>query len=166
MKYIDSTYEMLAFKALNRDINEMWVDWAIQVIASGFESEHLLILASISKPYNQFYLQDLTSKVLAELSLDISSMQIVIYNYVVYLVSEVKSGNRSSSEVLKTLKDIYLELNFEESLRDFYLLSLALEELKYENHQMYWPGGKRGNINFIISDYFEDWIKKRKPIGL
>jgi len=32
MKYIDSTYEVLAFKALNRDVNEIWVDWAIQVV--------------------------------------------------------------------------------------------------------------------------------------
>jgi hypothetical protein len=90
VKCIKSTYEILQFKALNRDVTEDWIDWAIDMVSAGFETEHLIILAGISKPYNQFYLQDLTSKVFDELSLDFSSVNKTSADYVTFLAGEVR----------------------------------------------------------------------------
>ena len=67
---VASTAEILAYKALNRDIGRSWVDWAIEMLFAGFETEHLIILAGETEPYNQFKLQELTNKVLSELQLD------------------------------------------------------------------------------------------------
>ena len=67
MTYTKSTYEILAWRTLDRGIDDKWVDWAIEMLSSGFETEHLIILAGELKPYNQFYLKELTSKVFKEL---------------------------------------------------------------------------------------------------
>ena len=68
-----STYKILKEKACNADIDESWVDWAIEMMETGFEVESLYELAGISKPFNQFELQNLTNKVLEDLSLDYSN---------------------------------------------------------------------------------------------
>jgi hypothetical protein len=48
VNYIKSTYEVLAFKSLNRDVTESWIEWALQMIFRGHETEHLIILAGKS----------------------------------------------------------------------------------------------------------------------
>ncbi len=131
MNYIKSTYAELTFKALNRDVSELWSEWALQMILNGHETEHLIILAGVSKPYNQFYLQELTSKVFHELSLDYSDQERILRNYSAYLSCDALAGNRKYREVLKELKDICIELNYEKFLFDFYTLFFALDDLEY-----------------------------------
>ena len=157
MNYPESTYEILAFKALKREVTDAWMEWAIEMIENGYETEHLLVLAGISKPYNQFYLDELTAKVFQELALDWSSQQEVLSNYSAYLAGEALDGKRSYREVLRTLKDICIELNYEETLMDFYLLFFALDDLVSLEKQVYWPNATRENINEIIADYFRSW---------
>jgi hypothetical protein len=164
VRYIKSTYEILQFKALNRDVTEIWVDWAIDMVSAGFETEHLIILAGIAKPYNQFYLQDLTSKVFAELSLDFSSVKETSADYVTFLAGEVAAGRRSQYEVLQTLKEICSELGHSKDLWDFSLLCWAVEDLRYSDHQYYWEGANRGNIDSIVSEYFANWVRDH-PLG-
>jgi hypothetical protein len=82
MTTVTSTYEILALKALNRDIDKTWADWAIKLLKQGQDTENLVILAGESPPYNQFELQKLTSKVLDELSLDYSDKDRTIKNYI------------------------------------------------------------------------------------
>ena len=62
-KLVISTYKILKEKDFNSDINKSWIDWAIEMMEAGFETDSLYQLAGISKPYNQFELQELTSKV-------------------------------------------------------------------------------------------------------
>ncbi|HWB94643.1 MAG TPA: hypothetical protein VG605_22460 [Puia sp.] len=164
MNYIKSTYEVLAFKVLNRDVNDSWIEWAIQMVCCGYETEHLIILAGVSKPYNQFYLQDLTSKVFSELSLDITSQEKVLRNYSAYLANEALDGNRSYREVLHELKDICIELDYEKSLFDFYLLFFALDALEFSKDQGYWPDATRKNINSVLTEYFKNWIKEQEEL--
>jgi hypothetical protein len=162
VKYIKSTSEILAFKSLNRDVDDSWIEWAIQMVLNGHETEHLLILAGASKPYNQFYLQELTLKVFHELAVDFSSQEVVLRNYSAYLVSEALEGTRSYREVLLKLKDICIELDYEKLLFDFYLLFYALEDLEYSDNQGYWPNATRKNIQSLITEYFANWSKEQE----
>jgi hypothetical protein len=88
MKPIDSTCEILAFKALNRDIDQKWTEWALNMVMAGFDNEYLLILAGESEPFNQFQLQNLTTKVLDDLNLDYSDKDLCIRSYACYLVGK------------------------------------------------------------------------------
>ena len=80
MKPVKTTAEILAFKALNRDVDKTWVNWTVDLLIAGFNTEHLTILAGESEPFNQFQRQELADKVLAELQLDYSDKDQPIKN--------------------------------------------------------------------------------------
>ncbi len=159
MKPVKSTAEILAFKALNRDIDKSWIDWAVDMLMAGFDTENLAILASEFEPCNQFQLQDLTSKVLDELRLDYSDKDQTIKNYACYLIDKSLDGELANFKVLDILKDICIELDYEKYLYDFYSLYFAKEDLSYSENQWYWDGATRENIDEIITDYFKNWKK-------
>jgi hypothetical protein len=157
MKQIDSTAEIVALKALNRNVDEKWVDWAVDMLVAGFDTEHLVILAGESKPYNQFQLQNLTDKVFNEMHLDYSDKDKAIKNYACYLIDKVLNNDIEILKVLNILKDICIELDYEKYLFDFYLLYFTKVDLSYSENQYYWNGATRENIDSIIIDYFTKW---------
>jgi hypothetical protein len=58
-----STYRILKAAALNEDIEESWIDWALEMMEAGYESDNLHMLAGMMQPFDQFELQKLTKKV-------------------------------------------------------------------------------------------------------
>lgn len=157
MKPVKATSEILAFKALNRDIDKTWVDWAVDMLMVGFDTENLTILAGESEPFNQFQMQELTDKVLTELQLDSSDKDQTIKNYTSYLIDKSLEGQLDNFKVLGILKDICIELGYEKYLYDFYSLYFAKDDLSYSENQWYWEGATRENIDKVISDYFINW---------
>ena len=157
MKPVKTTAEILAFKVLNRDIDKAWVDWAVDMLMAGYDSEHLTILAGESEPFNQFQMQELADKVLAELQLDYSDKDQTIKNYACYLIDKSLNGELDNFKVLDILKDICIELDYKKYLYDFYSLYFAKDDLSYSENQWYWDGATRDNIEKIITDYFKTW---------
>lgn len=166
MKYIKSTYEVLAWRVIGRGVDEKWVDWAIDMLSEGFETEHLIILAGELKPYDQFYLKDLISKVFRELNLETSNVDRIIANYVLYLVDEVQSGIRNPIIVLGRIQDLHYDYDFQDDLSDFWCLYWAVEDLKYSEVQWYWPDADRSNITSIIDQYFKDWFAQHEYLPM
>ena len=157
MERAPSTIEILAFKALNRDIDAIWVEWAVDMLQSGHDTEHLRILAGEHAPFEQFYLQDLTGKVLAELSLDHSDVERTVKKYTLYLLDRSLQGDLDTFKVLTTLKDLYYELGHAEYLGSFYLLYFATYDLTNWGEQRYWEGATRENIAEVTKDHFIQW---------
>lgn len=155
-----NTAEILAFKVLERPIGEEWVDWAIEMLMCGFDGEYLVMLAGERAPFNEFYMRDLTTKALCESGLDYSDKERVINQYVCYLIDLVIDGTTDSFSTLRTLKDLYIELDFEKSLSNFYTLFYAKDDLLESDHQWYWPGATRDNIDAIIKEHFLKWKDK------
>jgi len=157
MKPVKSTAEVLAFKVLNRDVDKVWVDWAFDMLMAGFDTEHLRILAGENEPFNQFQMQELADKVLAELQLDYSDKDQTIKNYACYLIDKSLDGELDNFKVLKILKDICTELDFEPYLYDFFSLYFAKDDLLHSDNQWYWDGATKDNIEQIITNYFTTW---------
>lgn len=160
MKPVKNTAEILAFKVLNRNIDKAWVEWAIDMLMVGYESEHLLILAGESEPFNQFEMQDLADRVLTDLQLEYSDKTRIINNYVLYLVEKSLNEEIDAFNVLNILKDICIELDYRVDLYDFYSLYYAKEDLIDSGNQWYWDGANRENIDDIIRDYLIAWRTK------
>ncbi|WP_447635957.1 hypothetical protein [Flavobacterium microcysteis] len=154
MNHVKSTSEILAFRVLNRNIDSVWINWAIGMLEEGYMSENLLYLAGENDKTNQFILQDIANKALVELGIDWSDKEKVINGYIGYLIEEALSGNRSYESVLENLKDLYEELENVSYLQDFYLLYFAQDDLKYEPHQYYWDNATKENITQVVEDYF------------
>nr|WP_298891611.1 hypothetical protein [uncultured Acinetobacter sp.] len=155
MKPVKTTVEILAFKALNRSIDQFWVNWAIDMLTAGYDTEHLKMLAVEIQPFNQFEMQMLTDKVLDELQLSYNNKDQIIKNYVSYLIDKSLNGELNSFSVLSILKDIYLELDCEEDLEDFNQLYFAKDDLFHSPVQWYWHGATQENIDDIIIEYFK-----------
>ena len=157
MEPVDSTAEILAFKVLNRNINEKWINWAVDMLMAGFETENLVILAGESKPYNQFELQSLADKILNELNLSLDDEDQIIKNYACYLIEKTLTGEKQLFVTLDILKELCIELDYESYLYDFYSLYFAKEDLLYSDNQWYWNGATKENIDNIVYDYFVKW---------
>jgi hypothetical protein len=169
MKPAESTAAIIAFKALNRDVDQRWVDWAVDMLMVGFTTENLMILAGESEPFNQFELQKLTAKVLDELHLDYSDKDKAVKQYVYYLVSKAIRNEIETVDILAILKNLYIELDHEIYLSDFDQLYCAKEALYYSDNQWYWPRGYRSNIDVIIWDYFTKWkmdYEQNEEVGI
>lgn len=159
-KPVLSTYKILMNKSLNNDIDESWIDWAIEMIETGFESEYLYILAGISKPYNQFELHELTNNVLNDLDLDYSNKSLVVRNYVYFLIKTSIDRPTTYFNTLREIKDICIDLDMDKEYMDFYLLFFAKDDLIESENQWYWEGADRRNIDMIINEQFDKWKTK------
>ena len=153
-----STSKILMCKLFNYDIDESWVDWAIEMMEAGFESENLYMLAGISRPFNQFELQDLTNKVLKDLQLDFSDKDLVIKNYTYYIILNSINHPEKYLVVLRELKEICLNLNLDADYMNFYLLYFAKADLIESEMQWYWDDANRDNIDDIIKSQFTEWL--------
>ena len=167
MEFIKSTAEILALKVLNRNINKIWVDWAVDMLVAGFDTDNLRILAGETEPINQFYAQDLVEKILSELKLDYSDKEYVVKNYALFLIEKSLSSKLDNFKTLRILKDICVELDYADYLYDFYLLYYAKEDFEYSEYQYYWKKNNltKENIDGFISTYFKNYLNGIKTVA-
>ncbi|MCD0489937.1 hypothetical protein LPB86_16970 [Pedobacter sp. MC2016-14] len=147
-------------KAFNEDVDETWIDWALEMIEAGYESDNLYILAGISRPYHQFELQRLTDKVLVDLNLDYEDQPQMIRNYVYYIISSTINEPSNYLSTLKEIRNICMDLDMEQEYMDFYLLYFAKDDLNESGVQWYWDGAYRTNIDLIIRNIFQVYLDK------
>lgn len=163
MKIVRSTPEILALKALNRDVDGSWVEWASDMLQAGYDTEHLRILAGEHFLFDQFYLHSLTDKVLSELNLDPSDTERTIKNYAAYLTDRALKGEFNPLQALTTLKDLCIELGYADYLFGFYLLYFATVDLINYGDQHYWEGATKENIEEVTRAHFVKW--KSDPLA-
>ncbi|HRH48847.1 MAG TPA: hypothetical protein PLP23_08845 [Panacibacter sp.] len=159
-KPVPSTYKILKEKAFNSDVNESWIDWAIEMMEVGYESVNLYELAGTTRPYNQFELQELTNKVFKELNLDYSDKTNALKNYIYFLLTTSIDKPENYNRVLQEFRDIYYELDADPEYQDLALLYWAKDDLIYSEFQHYWDGADRTNIDQIIREQFGLYIAK------
>ena len=154
MYKVKSTYKVLANKLLQRDSNEEWIDWALEMMMAGFESENLIILAGLTPYSNRFEFDNTVNKTLKELSLDKANHEEIVCGYVYYLISEALDKNISTKKVLQELRDLCQAREYDNKLFPFYLLYYAQDELETLGVQFYWEGADSGNIDAVICNEF------------
>lgn len=157
---VQSTYKILKAKAFDENIDESWIDWAIEMVEAGYESNNLYMLAGETKPFNQFELKELTNKILHDLQLDYSNKHDVLTNYVYYLITSSIALPGTYLKTLCELRDIYYQLDMDVTYQDFFLLYYAKSDLSMDEVQWYYDGANRGNIDQIISDRFRQWLNE------
>lgn len=157
MKVI-STYKILKAKAFNENIDETWVDWALEMMEAGYQSDNLYMLAGKTKPFNQFELHELTKKVLEDLGFSYADKDTVLKYYVYYLIANSVDNPETYYKTLRELKNICQDLDLDSAYMDFYLLYYAKDDLTVDEVQWYWDGANRENIDKIIKERFRQWM--------
>ncbi len=128
------------------------------MMSAGYDGTHLAILAGECEPFNQFSLQALTDKVMAELMFDYSDKARAIENYVSSRIASAFRGEVGTTAVLLELRDLHLEIGDDSPLEDYFLLACAKEDLDASGMQWYWNGATTDNIDGIIEVYFTSWM--------
>ncbi len=158
MRLPDSTYEILVEKYLNEPINSKWIDWSIEMLEHGFDTETLRIMAGMNEKENQFVLSQYAEILVKEFKLDPLDYLSNLRGYVGYLYQQSKSKKLSIQAVLRKLKNLHLENSCDDELGGFYLLYYAFDDLQNSDQQWYVNGANRENIESIIEDYFNQWF--------
>jgi len=157
-KQVSSTFRIVKDKVLDKDINESWVDWAIEMIEAGYEILNLYELAGITRPYNQFELRYLTEKIFGDLNISYKDKEAAIRNYACFIISNSIGNPSNYLSTLLELKGIYLELDWQKEYSDFYLLYFAKYDLTNYEDQFYWIGADKKNIDDIIKKRFQNFL--------
>jgi len=153
------TYEIQAGFLLGLSALQNWVDWATEAIVAGYDSESLRILAGLESPFDEQEINRLSKRAFDELNIIPLKMENSIPYFIGPIFRQISNGEITRKEALLKLKDLCLATNYAKPLMDFYLLYFALSDLETSELQWYWKGANRENINKIIDDYFENWLK-------
>lgn len=133
------------------------VDWAIDLIESGNDTDNLLMLASFSGNIERDEVSPYISAVLEDLKL-------VEFDYERALVTQIHY------HLLDILKDIEIRNNLEElsqlcinngydsSVMTFYLLHHGWQELEDIGVDLYYGGTTLNNIEDVLKTEAENWI--------
>lgn len=160
---IPSTQEILAWRALNRSVDESWVDWAVSMLEAGHDTRHLAILAGMTEPFNQFEMIAIVDKALTELGYDWSDEETVLKDHVADVLQRMLVDQITSRDALRGLMELCVELGYSSDLYKFYLLYFAQDDLRMSEVQWYWPDATRENIEEIIRQYTTRWLEENKP---
>ena len=163
LKLPKSTTEILALKVLGETTDQMWVNWAVEMLMAGFDGEYVVALAGISPPYNGWEMDALVAKVLAEQGINVSEEEHIIKNYICYLVNKALAGEIPILETLCALKDFWYHGSVpEEEVAEFMELywwmeeTYDYEERKAQQWPKWWPWKrKKTDIDAIILEAFK-----------
>jgi hypothetical protein len=154
----DLTYKVVAYSDLTNINGDDCVDWAIEMLQSGYDTPSLLILAGLTKPTNQFEIRDYLKNALSELKLDEKTGDDATLSYSSYYISKISRAE----EVKRNLGMIYefcLARDYEKIIFDFYRLYWAWGDLDYGNdYQPYWPDAYKNNIEQIVIETAKKWV--------
>jgi hypothetical protein len=146
-------------KALEPFDYKLTVDWAIDLIKQGNETDDILILASFSEPIQKEDISPYVSAVLKELGLkELSSQNALMAQTHFYLLKILT--NNSIREHLQSLSQLCLNNDYESELMNFYLLHHAWDELEEIGVNYYFDGADLNNIEEKLKDEAIKWIDK------
>jgi len=135
------------------------VDWAIDLIRQGKETDNVLMLASFSEPIDWFEIKPYVSAVLRDLGLEEFSGDAAMVANAHFHVSEIIKGE----SVRYHLHALYRLCNIENDkygLMNFYLLYYAWDELDELDYNFYYPDVTLNNIEKVLLSDARKWIDK------
>jgi len=132
------------------------IDWAIELIRDGQETENILILASFSKPIDSDEIRPYVTGALKELNLKEKYGEFSMFAQAHYSVEQILAN----AEVRKHLSELYqvsLNSNIEPDLTPFSMLYHAWSSLEADGYNYYYEGVTLENIRETLIQEAENW---------
>lgn len=145
-------------KALPQFNYDVAVDWAIDLLRQGTETENVLILASFTKPADLYEVRPYVTAALRDLRIEEKEGDDAVRGYVCFRLQEIIDGHRVR-ENLYELKDLYTDLDLGLSL--FYFAYFAWKDLEEGYPNFYLEGAGLGNIEQMVKEEAKKWILER-----
>lgn len=135
------------------------VDWAINLIQQGKDTENILMLASFSEPFDRFEIGPYVTNALNDFGLEELDYNSAVIAETHYHLNEIIS-DREIRENLRFLYQNCLNYNYESNLMNFYMIYHAWEELEEIGVNFYFEGATLNNIEQVIKNEARKWIDK------
>ncbi|MDG1432521.1 MAG: hypothetical protein P8Q41_00845 [Saprospiraceae bacterium] len=135
------------------------IDWAIELIRNGKESENILIVASFSKPVDREEIKPYITGALKELNLNEKYGDYSIIANAHYHLEQILNDY----EIRKNLSKLYvicLNADMDNRLMPFYLLYHGWGDLEEIGENYYFDGADLENIEEVIKEQARIWIDK------
>lgn len=146
-------------KALEPFNYKIAIDWAIELIREGKETDNILILASFSIPIEKHEISTYVTAVLNELGLEeLEGDEALIAQTHFLLIRILK--DESIRENLQFLSQICINNDYDKRVINFYLLYHGWLELEDIGVNYYYRGVNLGNIEAVLKLEARIWIDK------
>lgn len=135
------------------------IDWAIELIRNGVETENVLIVASFSKPVDREEIKPYITGALEELNLTEKYGEYSLVANAHYYLEQILND----FEIRKNLSKLYeicLNADMDSRLMPFYLLYHGWDELEQIGANYYFEGADLDNIEEVIKEQAKIWIDK------
>ena len=127
------------------------VDWAIDLIRQGKETDNVLMLASFTKPIDRFDIIPYVTAVLNDFGLEELDYKNAMIAKAHFHLAEILNDN-SIRKNLRSLQELCIDNNYQPGLMNFYLLYFAWDELEELGINYYFEGASLNNIEEILKD--------------
>ncbi|MDB5285384.1 MAG: hypothetical protein JWR05_333 [Mucilaginibacter sp.] len=159
------TNKVIAYQEVPNFDTDSCVDWAIEMIGLGHDSENVIMLAGLSKPTNYFETIAYLNNALAELGLKPKTGEDGIISYSAYIISNIADGKDVKSN-LNSVDNLCSKLEIDSVIYDFSLLWWAWADLDYDKnaYPTYWENANIDNIEQLVIELAKAWLKENKAI--
>ncbi len=153
-----------AHMALDQFEYDVTVDWAIDLIKQGKETENILMLASFSKPVDAIEIRPYVNAVLSDLDLEEKKGDDAVLCKIRYHLIEIINDNGIRKN-LNLLYKLFLDIDCfnnddKYGLMPFYLIYHGWDELESIGANYYFEGADLDNIEEVIKEQAQIWIDK------
>jgi len=134
------------------------VDWAIELIQQGKETDNVLILASFSEPIDRFEISPYVTSVLNDFGLEELDYRSAVIAEIHYRLNEILN-DRQIRKNLQSLYQLCVDNDYELGLMNFYLIYHGWDELEEIGVNYYFEGGDLDNIEEVLKNEARKWIQ-------
>ncbi len=135
------------------------IDWAMEFIKRGTETENLLIVASFSKPVDSYEIKPYISGAIRDLNLEEKYGAYSIIANIHYHLELILEDYETRLN-LRELYKLCVNTNYEFGLTTFYLLHHAWLDLEEDRYNYYYKGVTLDNIDRILKKQAKNWIDR------
>ena len=135
------------------------VDWAIDLIRQGKETDNILMLASFSEPIDRFEIRPYVTNVLNDLGLEELDYKSAVIAETHYHLNEILN-DREIRKNLRSLYQLCVDNDYESGLINFYLIYHGWDELEEIGVNYYFEGADLDNIEEVLKKEAIKWIDK------
>ena len=157
-KISDLTYKMVAFSEVPNFAPDECIDWAQEMLALGYDTPNLLMLAGMNQPGNYFEAIAYMKNAMTELGIPILNGNVACQSYASYFIKRI-ANSVNVMQNLSSLYDFSLTSGFEDDIFDFRLLLYAWEHLETSDEPQWdWIEATKENIESLVVARAQKWL--------
>ena len=135
------------------------VDWVIDLIRQGKETDNVLMLASFSEPIDRFEIRPYVTKVLNDFGIEELDYKSAVIAVTHYHLNEILN-DRQVRKNLQSLSQLCVDNEYKYGLVNFYLIYHGWDELEEIGVNYYFEGADLDNIEEVLKKEARKWIDK------